>query len=33
MFQNIWVYDAVAHFNVGAEAAVNILKEVNLKPG
>ena len=28
-----WVYDTVAHFNVGAEAAVNIFKEVNLKPG
>ena len=23
----------MAHFNVGAEAAVNIFKEVNLKPG
>lgn len=27
------VYDAVAHFNIGAEAAVNILKELNLEPG
>ena len=27
------VYDAVAHFNIGAEAAVNIFKEVNLDPG
>ncbi|XP_028392982.1 uncharacterized protein LOC114517447 [Dendronephthya gigantea] len=27
------VYDAVAHFNIGAEAAVNLLKEVKLKPG
>ena len=26
-------YDAVAHFNVGAEAAVNIFKEINLDPG
>jgi hypothetical protein len=26
------VYDAVAHFNIGAEAAVNIFKEVNLEP-
>ena len=24
------VYDAVAHFNIGAEAAVEIFKEVNL---
>lgn len=27
------VYDAVAHFNIGAKAAVDILKEVNLEPG
>ena len=27
------VYDAVAHFNIGAEAAVEIFKEVNLDPG
>ena len=27
------VYDAVAHFSIGAEAAVEIFKEVNLDPG
>ena len=27
------VYDAVAHFNIGAEAAVSIFKELNLDPG
>ena len=27
------VDDAVAHFNIGAEAAVNMFKEVNLDPG
>jgi hypothetical protein len=26
------VYDAVAHFNIGGKAAVNIFKEVNLEP-
>ena len=27
------VYDAVAHFNIGSQAAVNILHELGLEPG
>ena len=30
---SLGVYDAIAHFNDGAIAAINILEHLNLKPG
>ena len=33
MFFCLGVYDAVAHFNTGASAAIEVLKDMGLSPG